>query len=108
MAVILQAKVKELPHGDSLALSTDAVRSPEGSPERPDSAEDLLQLKPAQGLLEPPRDAEPGMTEPAPPAKKRKRTKIQPGKTTGSRIVFDEDGSQVGPLSALARADTAW
>lgn len=68
-----------------------------GPPSGPESGE-FLNLKPASmaGLIV----AEPPEAEP--PTKKRKRMKIVPGKATGSRVIFDEEGSVADPLAALA------
>lgn len=41
----------------------------------------------------------------APIAKRKKRLKINPGKTTGTRVVFDDEGKAVAPLELLARGD---
>ena len=65
------------------------------------SVGELLSLKATTPALETELDnADPD--EIPSPTKKRKRLKIVPGKTTGSKLIFDEEGAAANPLAALA------
>ncbi len=87
------------------AESDDAVTAAATSPAL--ATDDFLQVK-AAVRPEEPQAAEPSLAEDAPPAKKRKKLKINPGKTSGSRIVFDEEGTGVEPLAAMADTGGQW
>ena len=72
-----------------------------------DTADELLQLKATSTFTEPEEVAGPGLLG-APASKKRKRMKINPETSTGSRIVFGEDGAGIDPLAAMASGDRSW
>ena len=97
------------PHAETAA----AAAAPQENEEQPSSpsahaagaADDLMQLKrkaaPPQALAQAPAAAQ------APPEaqpKKRRKLRIAAAKPTGSRVVFDEGGSQLAPLERLGHS----
>lgn len=98
----------ETVHRDALDTGNDATVKAAASPEKEDG---FLEIK-STVLPAEPNVAEANLAndpvQDLPPAKKRKKLKINPGKTSGSRIVFDADGTGVEPLAAMADTGAGW
>ena len=95
---------KDTQHPDALEAGGEATMEAAASPELGD---DFLQVKSTLTPDELP-PAEASLAEDAQPTKKRRKLRINPGKTSGSRIVFNEEGTGIEPLAAMADTGVEW
>ena len=95
--------VMETQHQDAFDTVDEADSRAAASPAVGD---DFLQVK-SRLIPDEVQPAEADM-EDGQPIKKRRKLKINPGKTSGSRIVFDEEGTGVEPLAAMADTGAEW